>query len=183
MRKLPPVGSFGSAFAVEIAGPVWLSWHRSTAMTPPLSKIVGWSLLLILLGTGCNRPEPKIERTKKQYKASEVRAALIPLFRNYHYDGSQPSYGPPNYPSLNPVPKEVADLPIFADLAAQQEVIMGVLENDTNALIIFTQRGMDKWGIVIHRSSIMRELPKVSGQQYSFWDDGIFFYIGSTMPD
>lgn len=152
-------------------------------MIPPVSKIAGLFLLIILLGSGCHRTEDKIDRTKKQYKASEVRAALLPLFKNYHYDSSKPPWGPPNYPSLSAVPREVAALPLFSDLAPQQEVIMGALEGDTNALIIFTQRGMDKWGIIIHRSASTRELPKITGMRFSFWDVGVFFYIGSTMPD
>lgn len=143
----------------------------------------GCVLTLLVFGCGSRPWESRIESTKQQYKASELRAALLPLFANYHYDRTTNSWGPPNYVALQPVPKEVAALPLFSGLRAQQEVLIGALEDDTNALIIFTQSGTDKWGIVIHRSEDTRELPLVNGQRFTFWFSGVFFYTGSIYPD
>ena len=151
-------------------------------MMRKLSHIVGLACVLLTIG-GCSRPgEDKIARTKSNCTPSSVRSALLPLFADYHYDASAPDWGPPNYRALSPVPSSVSSLPLFSSLAPGQEVLMGALKEDTNALIVFTQSGMDKWGVVVHRDSSKTDPPSMGGQTFSFWSNGVFFYLGSTMP-
>ncbi len=142
-----------------------------------LSKILlVVSVAFILATVGCGHPwEDRIKSTKKQYKAADIRRTLLPLFTNYHFDPKAVPWGPPNYLLLSPIPKEVAVLPLFKNLEAHQQVCMGALENDTNAFIIFTESTIDKWGIVVHRYENTKELPLVSGQEFTLWDHGVFF--------
>jgi hypothetical protein len=148
------------------------------------SKVIRCALVMLLIGIGCGRPwGSRIDSTKKHYTPAEVRTALLPLFADYHYDRSANNWGPPNYRVVQPIPKEVAALPLFANLGKNQEVVMGALEDDTNALIVWTGSFTEKWGIVIHRSEKVRELPLINGQHFTLWNDGVFFYVGSTLPD
>jgi hypothetical protein len=148
------------------------------------------ALLLLNIG-GCtviineNRPinqaQKRIEATKKQYKASELRAMMMPLFEKYSFDQSKPEWE--NYSILDPVPEGIASLPLFE---GQQltNLIVAHLQDDTNALVILVNSGFDsKWGIVVNRSTDNRELPQIPGLTFVPWEDGVYFYIGSNFPD
>jgi hypothetical protein len=110
--------------------------------------------------------------------------AIQPLFGRAcsHYSQvtitirNRPYWEPPNLVILDPVPKEVGALPLFSGLPPTEKVKLCALNEDTNALTLFTQSGAWSWGIVVHRSEAQRELPQLHGAAFSRWDRGLFFY-------
>ena len=147
--------------------------------------VIAWlvAVTILLRAVGCSRPgEGEIAQTKKKHTPSEVRSAILPLFADYHYDTSAPDYGPPNYRELGTLPPSIGALPLFSGMPASQKAVIGALKADTNALIIFTQVGMDKWGVVVHRNSNATQLPSEGAETFSLWDKGVFFFRGSSMP-
>ena len=151
---------------------------RSCLLSQRTLTAVAICAALLQLVCGCRterKAQRRIDATRRQDNPSAVRAALLPLFADYHYDRNAPSWSPPNLVILDPVPKEVRSLPLFADLPAGQKLKLCTLQEDTNALTIFTSAAA-KLGArpLPNRSETQRELPDLKGVVWSSWDSGPF---------
>jgi hypothetical protein len=160
--------------------------HGAEVLTAVVVNRWIWAVLVVAAmasAAGCSRPgEDEIARTKKKHTPSEVRSAILPLFVDYHYDPTAPDYGHPNYTEVSALPPRIAALPLFSAMTVGQKAVIGALKADTNALIIFTQVGMDKWGVVVHRDATATQLPSDGVETFSLWSEGVFFFRGSSMP-
>src|SRR3990172_9210888 len=130
---------------------------------------------LLVLGCGCG-PSPgwkhfnqKIELTKRQHAASEVRTAVLPLFAMY-------SYGDNRAFPRSELPKELTSLPLFAPEGARGMDVGWVME-DPNSLMFTVGSGFGHWGIVVCRDPDDRKVHEVLGGHLVQWGEGIYFYL------
>ena len=102
--------------------------------------------------------------TKKQHSATDVRAAVLPLFSA-------------DRASTNALPKELTSLPIFSD--DPKGIVDSYPLGNTNVLSFVIGSGFGHWGIVVCRSE--REQKQPTGDDWfkprlTPWAEGVYFY-------
>ena len=154
----------------------WNSWafflprcrsdQRCSRVIGLLACLVG----LFLFGPGCgpapfNKHLQKLRKaTTTQFKASEIRAAALPLFSQ-------------NGIFTNPAPTQISSLPIFSD--APTNIDTGFPLGNTNILSFHIGSGFGHWGLVVclqdQDSQQLTNDPWFK-PRLTPWSDGIYFY-------
>jgi len=106
-----------------------------------------------------------INETKRQAKAADIQAALIPIFSdpNIRYDSSEMNA------FTNRLPPQIISLPIFSDNSSN---ILADWFGSTNALFVVGGGGFGSWGIVVVRPG-SDENPQ--SKTITLWEEGVYF--------
>jgi hypothetical protein len=130
-------------------------------------------LIILLSGTccGCWQTEKTkelnqmVEKTKSEFKASEIKAAVIPLFKKYKLDSDIPN---------SEIPKGIGSLPFFTEGVTNVKVLWA--GSCSNTLMFITGGGYGYWGIVVSLSDEDQRVKENFGSKVIPWEAGIYFY-------
>lgn len=120
----------------------------------------------MVLGVGCGPSDFQqhlarlSDDTKKQHKASDIQAALVPFF------GDERNL-------TNQLPQEIASLPIFADDPTNISVLR---TESTNVLILVIGGGFGHWGLIVARPGHDKEISSWHRARATPWEDGVYFF-------
>ena len=139
----------------------------STREIPSHWFVIAASLVVVAsIGVGCGPSDFQKhlyqlrDDTKKQHKAADVQAALVPFFSDKGF-------------LTNRLPKEITSLPIFAD-GPTNIAVCGTASS--NVLILFIGGGFGHWGLIVARPGHDREISRWHRARVTPWEDGVYFY-------
>jgi hypothetical protein len=133
--------------------------------------------LILILACGCG-PSPAdtefmkmVSETRERYRASEVRSAVLPLFSSYQTNGLFPSS------VSNRIPRQIAELPLFAAKGSQNAVwAVGNTHGEPQGLAFVTGSGFGHWGIVVCPFENGGQAMKSLHGKVIPWGDGVYFF-------
>lgn len=126
-------------------------------------------VVLLFIGFGCGPSEfqkhlyQRMDDTRKQHKAADVQAALVPYFSDERM-------------LTRPLPVEITSLPIFAD--DSMDVRVTSITTNNSVLMVFVGSGFGHWGLVVARPGHDGEISRQHRKRLTPWEDGVYFYYG-----
>ena len=127
-------------------------------------------VILIINVLGCGpSPEEKairerIERTKREHSATEIKTRVLPLFAHY-IDKDIP---------LKEVPTIIKSLPIFEE--GPQEIEASFSDDRKSGILFIVGSGFGHWGILICKNEIDQSIKERFGRRLIPWEKGVYFY-------
>ena len=117
--------------------------------------------------------EKMVAETKLSFRASDIRAAVRPLFSKYRLSDHKGFNFPMEIPT-NEIPKEITSLPIFSE--GLEYLSGGSINAHPNVLSFVTGGGFGHWGIVICEEPDPAKYNFHGDKRFILWEDGVYFY-------